>query len=73
MSVLQLRFTGDFFFKLVDHGFGPQKKRYHVKIHELEEWYHRIKFDLKKTHFREEIQNTKKRRKMDGHQKYSGP
>jgi hypothetical protein len=48
MSVLQLRFTGDFFFKLVDHGIGPQKKRYHVKIHELEEWYHRRKFDRKK-------------------------
>jgi len=50
-----------------------RKERYHVKIHELEEWYHRRKFDLKKTHFREEIQNTKKKRKKDGHQKYSGP
>jgi len=35
MSSLPLYNQVDFFFKLVDDGFGPQKQRYLVKIHEL--------------------------------------
>lgn len=40
-----------------------RKERYHVKIHELEEWYHRRKFDLKKLILGKKFKILKKKEK----------